>query len=245
MAGAQTPVALDEVTQQVYLPGRQGSLQVDMLAAPRRHGLVSYRLAPRLEDVLREVAAGLPVIVLQDYGVWPVSVWHYAVVVGYDYPSGEVILHSGKKPGMKMPFAVLEYLWKESDDWAMVVVPPRRLPATATEASYVDAIAALESAGDKRSARTAYLAFLRRWPENETALIGLANTYYALGELAAAEAVLRAAAKRHPTSATLVDEGRNREALAVIDQAAALGGPFAAAVGDTREHIVQRMKAAH
>jgi hypothetical protein len=29
---------------------------------------------------LREVAAGNPVIVLQDFGVWPVSIWHYSVV---------------------------------------------------------------------------------------------------------------------------------------------------------------------
>ena len=40
-----------------------------MLAAPRRYGMVSYQLAPRLENLLREVAAGIPVIVLQDYGV--------------------------------------------------------------------------------------------------------------------------------------------------------------------------------
>lgn len=253
MAGAKADVALDQLTPEVYLPGRQGSLQVDMLAAPRRHGLVSYRLAPRLEDVLREVAAGLPVIVLQDYGVWPVSLWHYAVVVGYDYPNGEVFLHSGKKPWMTMPFAVLEYLWQESGYWAMVVVPAQRLPATASEAGYVDAIAALENAGAKRAAGVAYATVLGRWPKNETAVIGLANTHYALGELAEAETVLRAAAQRHPNSPavlnnlaqTLADLGRHREALAVIERASALGGNFAAAVGDTRQQILRRMSEAH
>jgi len=124
-------VAPDDLVDQVYLPARQGSLQIEMLAAPRRYGLVSYRLAPRFEDLLREVAAGNPVIVLQDYGVWPFSIWHYAVAVGYDYPEGEVVLRSGERKRLSMPFAILEYTWKESDYWAMVAMPPggfRRLP---------------------------------------------------------------------------------------------------------------------
>src|SRR6185312_16162056 len=69
---AVTPEAL---VSQVYIPDRKGSLQVEMLAAPRRHGLVSWQLAPRLTDLLREVDAGHPVIVLQDFGIWPFSLW--------------------------------------------------------------------------------------------------------------------------------------------------------------------------
>src|SRR5262249_3927250 len=58
----------DDLVDEVYLPQRRGSLQVEMLAAARRRGAVSYQLAPRFEDLLREVGAGNPVIVLQDYG---------------------------------------------------------------------------------------------------------------------------------------------------------------------------------
>ena len=79
---------------QVYLPERKGSLQVEMLAAARRHGMVSYQLAPRFEDLLREIAAGTPVIVLQNLGVFSGG-WHYAVAIGYDYDSGQLILRSG------------------------------------------------------------------------------------------------------------------------------------------------------
>ena len=72
---------------QVYLPERKGSLQVEMLAAARRHGMVSYQLAPRFEDMMREIAAGTPVVVLQNLGVFS-SGWHYAVAIGYDYQTG-------------------------------------------------------------------------------------------------------------------------------------------------------------
>lgn len=252
LAGAQADASLDELKRAVFLPGRQGSLQAEMLAAPRRHGLVGYKLAPKLEDVLREVAAGTPVIVLQDYGVWPVSAWHYAVVIGYDYPMHRVILHTGVKPAMDMPFAVLEYLWKKSDYWAMVAVPPQRVPATAVEGDYVDAVAAVEKAGDLRAARTAYEASLKRWPDDVKAAIGLSNANYELGDLKQAEAALRAALERHPDSPlllnnlaqTLSDLNRNAEALTVIDRAAAGGGDFAAAIADTRRHIVERMRSA-
>src|SRR5450756_2093664 len=108
LANFKVKVTPEELVGQVYLPARQVSLQVEMLAAPRRYGVVSYQLAPRFEDLLREVAAGTPVIVLQDYGVWPFSIWHYAVVAGYDHPNRELVLRSGEKRRLTKPFAVLE-----------------------------------------------------------------------------------------------------------------------------------------
>lgn len=251
LANFGAKVTADDLVDQVYLPSRKGSLQIEMLAAARRHGMVSYQLKPRFEDLLREVAAGIPVIVLLDYGVWPVSLWHYAVVAGYDYREGQLILRSGEKPRLVMPFGVLEYVWKESNYWAMVTVPPDRIPVTATESGFLDAILAMERGGDARAARTAYSTFLGRWPGNLTASIGLANSQYAAGDLESAETVLRQAVARHPESAvalnnlaqTLSDRGRHAEALPLIERAVAIEGPFNAAARETRDQILQRMKA--
>ena len=93
LAASGVKVTPEDLVPQVYLPERKGSLQVEMLAAARRHGLVSYQLAPRFEDLLRELAAGNPVIVLQNLAVG--DGWHYAVAVGYDYDSGMLVLRSG------------------------------------------------------------------------------------------------------------------------------------------------------
>ncbi len=98
--------------------------------------MVAYQLAPRFLDMLREVNAGFPVIVLMDFGVWPVSIWHYAVVVGYDMQTSDVILRSGEKSRLLMPYGVLEYIWKESNYWAIVTAPPGRSRSTATEPLY-------------------------------------------------------------------------------------------------------------
>jgi hypothetical protein len=245
-AGAKTtPEAL---VPQVYIPDRKGSLQVEMLAAARRHGMVSYALAPRFEDVLREIAAGTPVIVLQNLGLFSAG-WHYAVAIGYDYPLGTLVLRSGTQERDVMPFAAHEVVWMRSGYWAMVAVPPDRIPATAEENRWLGAIAALERTGQARGARVAYTAFLGRWPENVNARIGLANAHYALGELAQAEAVLREAARRDPGSVvvlnnlaqTLSDLGRHEEALPLIEKAMAAGGPFAGAVQNTRQTILERL----
>ena len=173
------------MVEQVYLPARQGSLQVEMLVAPRRHGLISYELEPRFDDLLREVAAGTPVIVLENYRLkaWPL--WHYAVVVGYDLDRSEVIRRSGTRQRQVMPFPVFEYVWKDEGYWAMVVVPPDRVPATATEARYGQAVAALERSGNVRNAHVAYTAMLGRWPGSLIGLMGSGNTAYALKDLAA------------------------------------------------------------
>lgn len=247
---AGSAVTPDELVKRVYLPGREGSLQAEMLAAPRRYGKLSYQIAPRFDDLLREVAAGNPVLVLQDNGAGPITNWHYAVVVGFDYPAGELYLRSGETRRLVVPFTVFEYTWKKSNYWAMVTMAPDRIPVTASEPAYLTAIAAMERVAEPGASFAAYSAALRRWPDNIAASIGLANRHYALGELKQAEAILRRTHGRHPESVavtnnlahTLSDLGRNEEALALIVQAAVPdGSPFAAAIIETHTLILQRL----
>src|SRR5690606_25051344 len=47
-------VSPEALVEQVWVPARRGSLQLEMLAAPRRHGRVSFRLEPKFADLLRE-----------------------------------------------------------------------------------------------------------------------------------------------------------------------------------------------
>lgn len=249
LAFTGAPAKPDDLVKQVYVPSRQGSLQIEMLAAPRRWGRVPYALAPRYPDLLREIAAGNPVLVLQDVGpMWPQ--WHYAVVYGFDYPSGTLYLRSGTRETQKMPFTAFEREWMKSGYWAMVVTPPDRIPATATEDGWVNAVLGMARSGDDVSALKAYQVALNRWPDNLPAAVGLANQYHARGQLPAAVTVLRDAQKRHPQSVivmnnlaqALSDQGRNAEALAQIDKAASdAKSPFAGEVRSTRQMILQRM----
>jgi ABC-type bacteriocin/lantibiotic exporter with double-glycine peptidase domain len=134
LAYTGVPITPDPLVKQVFVPARKGSLQTEMLAAARTYGRVAYQLAPKYTDVLREVSAGNPVVVLQDVGLMSPMFpeWHYAVVNGFDYPSGTIYLRSGRNPRQEMPFTYFEREWIPGKYWAMVVTPPDRIPATAT-----------------------------------------------------------------------------------------------------------------
>ena len=241
-------VTIQPLISQVFLPTRQGSLQIEMLAAPRHYGRVSYQLAPRYSDLLREVAAGNPVIVLQDAGLM-FTQWHYAVVNGFDYPSGTLYLRSGTTPREKVPFTAFERTWIKGGYWAMVVAPPDRIPVTATEDGWMAAVRAMARTGGAEAVTKAYTAALKRWPDNLPAAIGLANEYHTRGDFAGAVKVLRAAQQRHSQSVIVInnlaqalsDQGRHAEALELIGKASDPQSPFAAEVRSTRQLIMQRI----
>jgi tetratricopeptide (TPR) repeat protein len=226
---ATTPEAL---VPQVYLPARGGALQAEMLAAARRHGLVSYRLAPALGDLLQEVADGSPAIVLQNLAAGFAPLWHYAVVIGYDLPREEIILRSGTTSRAVMKLSTFERTWARGEHWAMLALAPERLPATADEDRYVAAIAALERVAPG-TARRAYTKALERWPGNLAAQIGQGNAAYAMRDLLGAEAAYREAIRRHPGAAdawnnlaqSLLELEQRHEALAAAQRAVDIGGP--------------------
>ena len=224
---------VQSVTPLVYLPGRQGSLQAEMLGATRRTGLVAYTLEPKLEDVLREVAAGTPVVVLLNLALKLIPVWHYAVIVGYDLDTRKVIVRSARRSRDEWSFGFLEYFWQESGYWSMLALAPGRVPATAREAEFAVAVAALEQAGKPREARESYRALLTNWPNDLVGLIGLGNVEYGMNDLPASERAFRRASEAHPQSAVafnnlahvLAQLGRLPEAEAAARAAVGLEGP--------------------
>ncbi len=242
-AGQQ--ISPEQLRAEVYLPGRQGSLQIEMLASPRRHGIVSYQLAPRLDDLLSEVAAGTPVIVLQNLGLSWFPVWHYALVIGYDLDREEIILRSGREQRQVLPLSTFERTWARGEHWAMVVMPNGTIPLSAEEQAFVSAVSALEKSGHDAQARNSYAAVLQRWPTNLKAQMGLGNTAYHLKDFVQAESVFRQALKAHPESVAvlnnlaqvLADLGRDDEALMLARRAVDLGGPLNDAARETLSEI--------
>lgn len=242
-------VTPQQLIAQVYLPGRAGSLQVEMLSATRRNGLLAYRLAPQLADVLAEVAAGSPVLVLQNLALSWYPLWHYAVVVGYDLEREELILRSGLERRQVLPFTTFEYTWARAERWAMLALPPGTLPHTATEAGYVASAVALEQAGHMQGALAAYESGLERWPQNLTARIGSGNAAYAQGDMRRAEVAYRQTTQDHPDSASafnnlaqvLADQKQFAEALVYAKRAVDLGGLQQAVARDTLRQIELNM----
>lgn len=225
-------VTPEELGPQVYLPGRQGSLQFELLAAARRHGRVPYVLRPQLEALAAEVAAGHPVLVLQNLGFAVIPFWHYAVVVGYDLARADIVLRSGRERRHVTSLRTFELTWRRGDYWAIVVLPPDTLPQTAEELPYLQAVLALENLKRWDDAATAYDAALQRWPRSLGARMGLGNVRYALNDLHGAERAFRAAAQDHPDAGVafnnlaqvLADRQRWDEAERAAQKALEIGG---------------------
>ena len=230
-AAAGVQVTPEALVDQVYLPGRQGSLQADMLAATRRQGLLAYPLKPKLEDLLTEVAAGHPVLVFQNLAFSFYPVWHYAVVVGFDRERHVLLLHSGRTARMEISMFAFERTWARGQYWAMLALKPGQLPARAEPPSYTTAAAALERV-NVAGAQQAFAAALQRWPDDKAALLGAGNTAYALGQRDAAAQAYRQAVTQHPDFAdgwnnlaqVLLELGHRQEAQQAISKAVALGG---------------------
>jgi len=224
-----TPQAL---TPQLYLPTQEGSLQLELLAATRRAGRIPYVLEPEVESLLREVAAGQPVVVLQNLGLSWYPRWHYAVVVGYDLESATITLHSGRERNYIIALDTFLRTWARSGRWALLVLPPTQLPVTAGELAYLKAVTDMEQIGQREVALMAYQTALRRWPESVTAWLGLGNVQYGLNDKTAALASFRAAVNADPNSAPahnnlahmLAEQGRWDEALQHARRAVELGG---------------------
>ena len=193
-------VTPDALSSEVFVPGRGGSLQIEMLAAARRHGLVSTRIKPELTPLLREVAAGHPVLVLLNLGLSLYPMWHYAVVIGYDLDAGEVLLRSGATRELALPLATFEHTWARSQYWAFVALPPDVLPLTAAESAVVEGRVGFERVNSPKVARIAYQSALQRWPDNPVLGLGLGNTLFASGDVHAAAGMFQRMADQHDSA---------------------------------------------
>jgi len=187
---------------QVYLPAREGSLQPELKAAARRAGMVPYPLRPQLDALLKEVAAGNPVLVLQNLGLGLIPQWHYAVVVGFDQAEQQLILRSGTDKRRQVDMATFMNTWRRSDNWGLVITPVDRIPVTADadrwlQASYelagvamADAALALDTAVD-------------HWPTRSSLWLAAGNVHYSLKNYPGAARQFRKGLRLHPEEGAL------------------------------------------
>ncbi|RRQ23856.1 hypothetical protein D5687_05005 [Guyparkeria sp. SCN-R1] len=226
--------SVDELIPQVFLPGREGSVQPEMLATVRRHGLIPFVIPGRLDAVLQEVAADRPVAVLQNLSLpwWPM--WHYAVVIGYDLDDERLVLHSGETPRMDVSMGRFDATWARSDRWAFVALPPGELPASGVDRESAKAISAFESVQGADTALPAWQALADREPSLALAQFGLGNALAATRDLReAARAFGRAVDVDPEFAAAWLNLGlvlrsldRTEEAEDALRRAAEIPGPL-------------------
>ncbi len=191
----------EALIERVYLPGRQGSLQAEMLAASRALGRVAYRLPPTADAILAEVAAGRPVLVLENLGLVRRPIWHYAVVIGYSAEQALIVQHSGGERAQASSLRRWLLRWRRAGRWAMVALSPGELPVADDPAGWISALADFEATAGAASAEPAWAASVERWPDQALAWFGLGNGRAARGDWPGAEAAFLSAHQRAPEHA--------------------------------------------
>ena len=231
---SEVNVSPDELVPLVYVPARKGSFQFEMVAATRNFGRLAYHLAPTLNSVLDEVIGGNPVLILQNLGLSWYPRWHFAVVKGFDLGRQKVILNSGTFENYEMSLTTFELTWARAEYWAMVVVEPGKMPATAEPNVYYMALAALEETHPQAAIESGYRSGLQVWPSDQSLLMGYGNLLYQAGRAEEAAVMFRDVIAYHSDYAPawnnlaqiLIDEGDKVQARANVLHAILLGGPF-------------------
>lgn len=199
----QLEVDQQHVAAMSFLPGRQGSLTLDVQAASRRLGLLPYPLPKRFTALLTEIDAGNPVLVLQNLGLSWLPQWHYAVVVGYNLDTQTLLLHSGEHANYPLAFSTFHATWRRAEQWARVLVGENAMPATAQPLVYMRSANAFEETGHREKAEEFYRAASERWPSHYAPWLARANLAYAQGNMVSASRLYRQAIQQQPDNASL------------------------------------------
>lgn len=249
------PTSPDELVGEVYIPERQGSLQIELLSATRRHERLPFVIQPDLDALRAEIAAGLPVLVLQDLGALWMHRWHYAVVIGYEPVDKVFILRSGTERRRHESLKRFAYSWDRAGRWGMLVLPAGVLPASATPEQYARALSEAVGRIAPNDITKNFDAAVARWDNSPTLLFAAANDAYAGQAFAQAESLYRRVlaleaghvAARNNLATLLLDRGcvtaGQREAALALSIAAP-ADPFLKALRDTHRRA-QSLTADH
>ncbi|MEN6358407.1 MAG: C39 family peptidase [Armatimonadota bacterium] len=113
----------EAVGKQTYDPTIRATNGADMLLYARSLGFAAYSWNTSIDDVKNKIAAGAPVIVLQQNSRIDTS-GHYRVLTGYDDSRSKFkVIDPYYDNITELSYSECESLWKSKGHWALVIVP--------------------------------------------------------------------------------------------------------------------------
>lgn len=167
------------IAPSTFIPGREGTLQIEMVAATRQLGLVAYAQRSSMQQLLSLVAEDIPVIVLQNNSIGWYPQWHYAVVIGYDLKAAEVILHTGVTANYRLNFSTFERTWHRGNYWMLAMLPSHKTSAQLDPFVYTKACQDLLNTQQTATGIAALQTATKQWPDYWLPYFLLGNHYYA------------------------------------------------------------------
>lgn len=150
--------------QRIRQAGSGVSAQAGLEFAARSHDLLVYPVEANFDALLQQVAAGHPVLVLQNKMLaWPGA--QFAVLVGYDQRERTLVLRSGNTRRGYTSFSSFVSGWEEAGRWAVVLTPADQLPAQPQLSTWLQAAEALRKQGRDDAAQRALRTASKQWPQ--------------------------------------------------------------------------------
>jgi len=116
-------ITQQEVGKAVFDPVDNATNGADMLLYVRNRGYAAYSWNSSIEDAKRKLAAGAPMLVLQQNSTKDTS-GHYRVLTGYDDAAKKFYVMDPYYDDItELSYTQCEKLWKSMGYWAMVCVP--------------------------------------------------------------------------------------------------------------------------
>lgn len=143
------------VSKQLKLPQQEAQLEQNIQAQVNANGLLVYPLQPNLADLLKQVAAGYPVMLRFNEGLGWINMPLYALLIGYDRQNQTLLLRAGNSRRWETSFSSFESSWASSGSWAVLALAPLQLPAEVDSQRWLQAADELQRAGQLAAADNA------------------------------------------------------------------------------------------
>lgn len=194
-------VGPDALVSEVYVPARKGSLQAEMVGAARKRERVPVQLPTgpdAFKALVTAVQAESPVLVMQNIGLKILPAWHYAVVIGVDVGSQQVVLRSGTERRQQMAFKDFAKSWAASDTWGVTLHDANTPPPWAALEDWMQTVAVWSRTSPEAAAVAAEAAVLR-WPDHPAPWLAAGNARYGAEDVAGAVDAFRHAQALRPS----------------------------------------------
>ena len=166
-----------DIAPKLFIPNKEGSLQLEMVSATRQYGFLPYTERGTLSTIMALVSDNIPIIVFQNLSIQILPQWHYAVVIGFNSQKGTVTLHTGVTENHEMSLELFERTWGRGNYWYMAPVPSSVSSNSMSAYTYVSAAYDMMKVGSTETAIQFLEAATKQWPSYWLSYFLLANHY--------------------------------------------------------------------
>jgi ABC-type bacteriocin/lantibiotic exporter with double-glycine peptidase domain len=121
----------DQIAVEIFRPDIGATVTMDMVLYARKKGVSAKWYSGSGNDIRRAIDAGVPLIIMVDFGVANISKYHYMVVIGYD-PDG-IIANTGKEHEKRIRWKKFLPRWDRANRWTLRIEPMLSDPSNKSE----------------------------------------------------------------------------------------------------------------